>query len=622
MRTKSLVVVVSAVVLTLAVVVVFLGERADVSWCQVPSQDYRELSSEHSKTNIKLWYRSRVDMEFLVKYEEWTKVVKVNPETCDDLKAAMLRRFKIPDDVPVVMQIFLQKYNGYVDVEPGTEVFDGAKLLLKRTSPAAAVTSLTSDVSASCSTVDVDALSICDITGGWTSPKMDANEVAEEKDIRAEDRPTETHEPPATPRHETQGTPRHETHGTPRHEIQGTPRHETQETPRHETQGTPRHEIQGTPRHETQATPRHEIQGTPRHDESPSGLKVGRSGSSSSQREEALKRLPFTVKSLSTGLRSKLEMEVELAETDWKELTNAIFVGYTGKAKSYYPGKSGYDILASDISDAFPYLCGALSGIDARAFIKSKISNKFANKRRYTTDGAVQKMKKAKHEKESNEGLPAYMPPAPVDDLGQRRMANELLEATSERKVELLRSTFAFRRNYLVKGRNTMARYAERYPAAMTLDAMWLDLALMEGKEADPAQLQEEAAGRLRGILAKFKAVTNSEQNEDGLVQELLEELDGADITAPSSAPFIETKEDGPMLVVEGIGIHLTTSKVEQALAWALAFPALQQKLPAGGCGGRALRYASAFLYRYVLGISGGPQLPNRLLRKVQALLK
>ncbi|KAF0312579.1 hypothetical protein FJT64_016674 [Amphibalanus amphitrite] len=55
-----------------------------------------------------------------------------------------------------------------------------------------------------------------------------------------------------------------------------------------------------------------------------------------------------------------------------------------------------------------------------------------------------------------------YMPPAPVDDLGQRRMANELLEATSERKVELLRSTFAFRRNYLVKGRNTMARYAER----------------------------------------------------------------------------------------------------------------------------------------------------------------
>ena len=71
--------------------------------------------------------------EFLVKYEESTKIVTVDPENCDDLKSAILRRFKVADDVPVVMQIFLRKYNEYVDVEPGTEVFDGAKILLKRT---------------------------------------------------------------------------------------------------------------------------------------------------------------------------------------------------------------------------------------------------------------------------------------------------------------------------------------------------------------------------------------------------------------------------------------------------------------------------------------------------------
>ena len=33
---------------------------------------------------------------------------------------------------------------------------------------------------------------------------------------------------------------------------------------------------------------------------------------------------------------------------------------------SSYPGKSGYDNLASDIVDAFPYLCGGLSGMDSR----------------------------------------------------------------------------------------------------------------------------------------------------------------------------------------------------------------------------------------------------------------
>ena len=105
-------------------------------------------------------------------------------------------------------------------------------------------------------------------------------------------------------------------------------------------------------------------------------------------------------------------------------------------------------------------------------------------------------------------------------------------------------------------------------------------------------------------------------------MRELLEELDGADITRASSAPYVEeSEENGPKLVVEGISIPLTSVKLEQALAWALSFPVFQQKLPAGGGGGRALRYASAFVYRYALGVNGGPQLPNRLLRKVQSLM-
>ena len=63
-----------------------------------------------------------------------------------------------------------------------------------------------------------------------------------------------------------------------------------------------------------------------------------------------------------------------------------------------------------------------------------------------------------------------------------------------------------------------LQNYTDLFGFANTLNTfvlqMWLDFTLMAGKdEADPAQLQEEAGERLRCILAKYKAVTNSEQN-------------------------------------------------------------------------------------------------------------
>ena len=106
-------------------------------------------------------------------------------------------------------------------------------------------------------------------------------------------------------------------------------------------------------------------------------------------------------------------------------------------------------------------------------------------------------------------------------------------------------------------------------------------------------------------------------------MRELLEELDRADITRASSAPYVEESEgDGLKLVVEGIRIPLTNAKLEQALAWALSFPTFQQILPAGGGGGSALRFTLAFVYRYALGVNRGPRLPNRFLRKAQSLIK
>lgn len=34
-----------------------------------------------------------------------------------------------------------------------------------------------------------------------------------------------------------------------------------------------------------------------------------------------------------------------------------------------YPGKLGYDMMASDLVDAFPFICGAVHGIDARVSV-------------------------------------------------------------------------------------------------------------------------------------------------------------------------------------------------------------------------------------------------------------
>ena len=70
--------------------------------------------------------------EFLITYGDSTKIVKVNPESCDDLQEEIRRRFKIADDQSIIMQTFVKKYNEYVDVEPGTELCDGDKILLKR----------------------------------------------------------------------------------------------------------------------------------------------------------------------------------------------------------------------------------------------------------------------------------------------------------------------------------------------------------------------------------------------------------------------------------------------------------------------------------------------------------
>ena len=102
-----------------------------------------------------------------------------------------------------------------------------------------------------------------------------------------------------------------------------------------------------------------------------------------------------------------------------------------------------------------------------------------------------------------------------------------------------------------------------------------------------------------------------------------MEELDGADIEAEVSAPHIRVTHEERKLVVESIEIALpqNTSRVEEALLWTISFPVMQQRLPGGAGVGRGLKCAAAFIYRYVLGINGGPKLPNRLLKKLQGIL-
>ena len=53
-------------------------------------------------------------------------------------------------------------------------------------------------------------------------------------------------------------------------------------------------------------------------------------------------------------------------------------------------------------------------------------------------------------------------------------MGNMLLQETDpdRKKEELLRATFLYRRNYLKEIRHSMSRYMERYPAALTADAV------------------------------------------------------------------------------------------------------------------------------------------------------
>ena len=75
--------------------------------------------------------------------------------------------------------------------------------------------------------------------------------------------------------------------------------------------------------------------------------------------------------------------------------------------------------------------------------------------------------------------------------------------------------------------------------------------------------------------------------------------------------------------MVEGISIPLPpdASRVDEALAWTIAFPVMQQRLPTGAVVGRGLKCAAAFMYRYVLNVSGGPKIPNRLLKRMQDLI-
>ena len=67
------------------------------------------------------------------------------------------------------------------------------------------------------------------------------------------------------------------------------------------------------------------------------------------------------------------------------------------------------------------------------------------------------------------------MPESPEDSLTQKKLENELLEEKDiGRRTELLRETFAYRRNFLGRSVNSMLRYSERFPAAMTAEAVRL----------------------------------------------------------------------------------------------------------------------------------------------------
>ena len=110
---------------------------------------------------------------------------------------------------------------------------------------------------------------------------------------------------------------------------------------------------------------------------------------------------------------------------------------------------------------------------------------------------------------------------------------------------------------------------------------------------------------------------------DEGLLRDLLEGLDGADLRQQCGrAPYLQRREgDVNILPVEGVMIEASTCYIDAALLWALSFPVLQQKLPGARGNGKGLRSAASFLYRYALNIKGGPQLANRLLKKLAPLL-
>ena len=119
--------------------------------------------------------------------------------------------------------------------------------------------------------------------------------------------------------------------------------------------------------------------------------------------------------------------------------------------------------LASDLGDAFPFICGPVHGIDARGQARDKISRKFQNKRRKIEDPEVARRKARVDQRSESvifEGLTAYHPPPTSSTTQAKCLANEMKEAGAGKEHHYLSLTYADRRNFFGVA-EALQRYAE-----------------------------------------------------------------------------------------------------------------------------------------------------------------